>query len=37
VFNFPVLSSTTLLELEFGRKVPPDETQGNQFTNRRLP
>ena len=29
--------TTTLLELEFRRKVLPDETQGEQFTNRRLP
>jgi hypothetical protein len=30
-------SNTTLLELKFGKKVSPDEAQGEQFPNRRLP
>ena len=32
-----LMTSTTLLELEFGGKVLREEAQGEQFTNRRLP
>jgi hypothetical protein len=32
-----ITATTTLLELEFGGKVLREETQGDQFANRRLP
>jgi hypothetical protein len=31
------MANTTLLELEFGRKIPSDDTQSEQFLDRRLP
>jgi hypothetical protein len=35
--NPPISINTTLLELEFGRKIPSDDTQSEQFPDRRLP